>query len=64
MKEKSFSPGFCGTISNYFSKIILIYRTRNTYGYNSVCMRIFQLFAGSRRQSGRGFKVHRVGFQY
>ena len=35
----------------YLSKILLICRTRNTYGYNnSMCMRILQLFLDGIRR--------------
>jgi len=64
MKKNSDVFGILKKASTYFSKIVLIYRTRNIYGYNSVCMRIFQLFAGSRRQNGKGLRIPRTGFQY
>jgi hypothetical protein len=50
MKEHIKNPSLFETASIYFSKILLIYRTRNVYGYNSVSMRIFQHIAGCRRQ--------------
>ena len=50
MKEQIKNLSFFEKISIYFSKILLIYRTRNVYGYNSVSMRIFQHIAGCRRQ--------------
>jgi hypothetical protein len=50
MKENSNNLCVLRTVSIYLSKIILIFRTRNIYGYNSLCERIFQLFTGSRRR--------------
>ncbi len=62
MKEQVNSSRYFETASIYFSKILLIYRTRNIYGYNSVCMRIFQLIAGSRRQ--KPLRAPKVSPQY
>jgi len=62
MKEHVNSLSFFETASIYFFKILLIYRTRNIYGYNSVCMRIFQLIAGSRRQ--KQLRTPKMSLQY
>jgi|GEM_PF-1275529 hypothetical protein len=62
MKEHIKNPSLFETASIYFCKILLIYRTRNTYGYNSVCMRIFQLIAGSRRQ--KQLRTPKMRLQY
>ncbi|HVN71899.1 MAG TPA: hypothetical protein VMU10_07755 [Desulfomonilia bacterium] len=50
MKRNANNTGLLGTVSIYLSKILLIYRTRNMYGYNSLCVRIYHLLAGSRKQ--------------
>ncbi len=62
MKENSNNLCVMRTVSIYASKIILIFRTRNTYGYNSLCKRIFQLFTRSRRQ--QGLRISKTSLQY
>ena len=62
MKEQRKNLSFFEKISIYFSKILLIYRTRNVYGYNSVSMRIFQHVAGSRRQ--KRLRTRKMTLQY
>jgi hypothetical protein len=62
MKKQVNNLSYFETTSIYFSKILLIFRTRNTYGYNSVCMRIFQLIAGSRRL--KRMRTPKVSLQY
>jgi hypothetical protein len=39
-----------GTLTVYLARILLICRTRNTYGYNSACMRIFRLILDGIRR--------------
>jgi hypothetical protein len=41
------------TIRNYLSKIVFILRTRNIYGYNSVCMRILMISGAGTRRYGK-----------
>ena len=62
MKEQKKNLSFFEKISIYFSKILLIYRTRNVYGYNSVSMRIFQHVAECRRQ--KRLRRRRMTLQY
>lgn len=62
MKENSNNLCVMSTVSIYASKIILIFRTRNIYGYNSLCERIFQLFTRSLRQ--QGLRNPRTSMQY
>lgn len=62
MKEQIKNLSFFEKISIYFSKILLIYRTRNVYGYNSVNMRIFQHVAGCRRR--KRVRTRKMSLQY
>jgi hypothetical protein len=62
MKEQIKNLSFLENILIYFSKILLIYRTRNVYGYNSMSMRIFHHVAGSRRQ--KRLRTRRMTLQY
>jgi hypothetical protein len=52
------------TILNYVSRIVLIYRTRNVYGYNSPVMRIIELLSENRRRSSRLSRLRRAGLLY
>jgi hypothetical protein len=62
MKENSNNLCVLRTVSIYVFKIILIFRTRNIYGYNSLCERIYQLFTRSRKQ--QGLRIPRTSLQY
>jgi hypothetical protein len=62
MKEQVKNLGFFKTASIYFSKILLIFRTRNVYGYNSMSMRIFEHIAGSRKQ--KRLRRRKMSLQY
>jgi hypothetical protein len=62
MKENSNNLCVLRKVSIYFSKIVLIFRTRNIYGYNSLCERILQLFTQSRRH--KGLRIPRTSLQY
>jgi hypothetical protein len=53
MGIKAPRPGILRTIRNYLSKIVVIFRTRNIYGYNSVCMRILVISGAGTRRYGK-----------
>lgn len=53
MSKQAPRIGTIRIIRNHLSKIVFILRTRNTYGYNSVCMRIFMLFSEGARTFGK-----------
>ncbi len=53
MSTNTQKPGILRNIRNYLSKIVMIYRTRNIYGYNSVCMRILMISGTGTRRYGK-----------
>lgn len=62
MKKKTYDPGISRTAIIYLRKLITIYRTRNVYGDNSMCVRIGRLFSEERRHGAAGST--RIGLQY
>ena len=62
MNEQIKRLSFFEKISICFSKILLIYRTRNMYGYNSMSMRIFQYFTGYDKR--KRLRRNRMSLQY